>query len=134
MYNLFCKQGRVEVRLKCGAVLTGKVHSDWETADARFLLTTMDLKDVYKQFGTHDADRNKAVVVTKNHDTSELDCCKMNYVPFRAAASVHHFNKFARLIWALGVVLVKIPWVNYSPILYRPRRFAGRRPCLTCLG
>lgn len=37
----------------------------------------------------------------------------MNCLPFGASASVHSFNRVARLVWAWGVTKLKLPWVNY---------------------
>lgn len=117
LLGIFCKmifdKKCVEVTLKCGKKISGPLHKDWLASGGKCLLTTLDLKDAYKQFGIHKQDRNKAVVTLKS--TSSHGVCHyiMNCLPFGAVSSVHNFNRVARLIWGLGVVLLKLPWLNY---------------------
>ncbi len=86
---------------------------DWSFSDAKCLLTTLDLKDAYKQFGVHKDDRNKAVVTLKSTSGSGVDHYVMNCLPFGAVSSVRNFNRIAHLVWAQGVRLLKLPWLNY---------------------
>ena len=37
----------------------------------------------------------------------------VNCLPFGAVASVHNFNRVARLVWSLGVKLLQLSWLNY---------------------
>ena len=37
----------------------------------------------------------------------------MNCLPFGAVASVRNFNRVARLVWALGVKRLRLPWLNH---------------------
>jgi hypothetical protein len=108
----FCK-GVVEIPLKTGNVLYGKMHSDWNSDNIRCELCTVDLKDAYKQFGIHEQDRNKAVVSLKHKSGTGTVHYIMNCMPFGASSSVHNFNRIARMIWSIGVVELKLPWVNY---------------------
>ena len=114
---IFCKlvfdKKCIEVTLKCGKTIAGPLHKDWFVSDAKCLLTTLDLKDAYKQFGIHKEDRNKAVVTLKSTSGAGVDHYVMNCLPFGAVASVHNFNRVARLVWALGVKLLKLSWLNY---------------------
>eukprot|EP00435_Cladocopium_sp_Y103_P058987 s612_g21.t1 len=112
-YKCVVEKGSVDVPLSDGQRLQGAVHNDWKKCSSKCLLTTLDLKDAYKQLGVHKSDRNKAVVTLKSDMHDGVDCYAMNCLPFGAAASVHNFNRVARLIWAVGVVELKLPWVNY---------------------
>ena len=112
-YKFFGKRGSVDIALKDGRRLQGKVHSDWFKCDAKCLITTLDLKDAYKQLGIHESDRNKAVVTLRSDRHKGVDCYTMNCLPFGASSSVHNFNRVARLLWAIGVAELMIPWVNY---------------------
>lgn len=113
LYKFFGKRGGVDITLKDGRRLQGEVHCDWLKCDAKCLITTLDLKDAYKQLGIHESDRNKAVVTLRSDRHNGVDCYTMNCLPFGASSSVHNFNRVARLLWAIGVVELMIPWVNY---------------------
>eukprot|EP00435_Cladocopium_sp_Y103_P004644 s2855_g1.t1 len=103
----------VDLSLSDGRQLQGPVHDDWHRCSNECLLTTLDLKDAYKHLGVHESDRNKAVVTLKSDVHGGVDCYAMNCLPFGAASSVHNFNRVARLLWAIGVVELRLPWVNY---------------------
>ena len=112
-YKVFASKGYVEVKLKDGTILSGKVHEDWTMANKKCVVTTVDLKDAYKQLGVSALDRNKAVVILKNSRGDGVDHFLVNTLPFGATSSVHNFNRFSRMLWACGVVLMRIPWTNY---------------------
>ena len=112
-YKCAVEKGTIDLVLSDGRRLQGALHGAWRTCDNRCLLTTVDLKDAYKQLGIHETDRNKAIVTLRSDLHDGVDCYAMNCLPFGAAASVHNFNRVARLIWALGVVCLKLAWVNY---------------------
>ena len=63
---LLCKwslgKGFLDIPLKDGSRLEGKIHRDWNAENLKCLISTIDLKDAYKQFGIHARDRAKAVV------------------------------------------------------------------------
>ena len=106
-------KGFIEVPLKSGECLTGQLHADWNGESIKCLISTIDLKDAYKQFGIHREDRNKAVVSMKNLEGEGTVHYLMNCMPFGASSSVHNFNRISRMIWAIGVVELKLPWTNY---------------------
>ena len=103
----------IDVTLKCGKKIMAPLHDDWISSNAKCMLTTLDLKDAYKQFGIHKDDRNKAIVALKAPNDEGVEFYGMNCLPFGAVSSVHNFNRIARLVWALGVKLLRIPWLNY---------------------
>lgn len=115
--SILCKasmtSGAVEVPLKGGKVLSGKMHGDWNMTNLACELCTLDLKDAYKQFGIHAKDRPKSVVSLKSEKGDGTSHYIMNCMPFGASSSVHNFNRIARMIWAIGVVEMRLPWVNY---------------------
>ena len=117
LLGIFCKlvfdKKCIDVTLKSGKKISGPLHKDWSVSDAKCLLTTLDLKDAYKQFGIHKDDRNKAVVTLKSITGSGVDHYVMNCLPFGAVSSVHNFNRIAGLVWAQCVKLLKLPWLNY---------------------
>ena len=103
----------VEIPLKDGSRLTGKLHDDWNVGNLHCKLTTLDMKDAYKQLGIHESERCRSVVSLRNDKKGCLDHYLMNCLPFGAVGSVHHFNRLARLLWAIGVYFLKLPWFNY---------------------
>ena len=112
--KLFFSKGVVNVVLKDGTELKGKTHPLWLTGyPADCMITTLDLKDAYKKYGIHAADRNKSVVALKSDVPSRVEFYMMNCLPFGSVSSVHNFNRIARLVWALGILYLKIPWLNY---------------------
>ena len=84
-----------------GTRLQAKVQKDWDTCHHECLITTLDLKDAYKQLGVHESDRNKAVVALRSDKHGDIDFYAMNCLPFG-------FNRVARLVWALGVVELRL--------------------------
>ena len=100
--------GYVEIPLKNEKTLTGRLHGGWNVGSLRCLINTMDLKDAYKQFGMHEDDRCKAVVSLKNVDGDGTLHYLMNCMPFGVSSSVHNFNRIGRMLWALGVVELKL--------------------------
>ena len=115
--GLLCKwslgNGTLDIPLKDGSRLTGKVHHEWNDKNMKCVISTIDLKDAYKQFGIHEKDRAKAVVTLKSDATAGMEHYVMNCLPFGACAAVHHFNRISRMIWAIGVTTLNLPWVNY---------------------
>lgn len=105
--------GRVEVPLKDGSKITGAISAEWTLDSLKCLVTTVDLQDAYKQLGLHASDRSRAVVALKGSEGRDFDLFAMNTLPFGASASVHHFNRFSRMLWAIGVEELKLPWLNY---------------------
>ena len=112
-YRFTTETGCIDVVLSDGERLTGKVHEEWKNRDNRSLLTTLDLKDAYKQLGLHESDRNKAVIALKSDNHEGLDFYTMNCLPFGAASSVHSFNRVSRLLWAVGTSELLLPWTCY---------------------
>ena len=91
----------IDVTLKCGKKIMAPLHDDWISSNAKCMLTTQ--KD----------DRNKAIVALKAPNDEGVEFYGMSCLPFGAVSSVHNFNRIARLVWALGVKLLRIPWLNY---------------------
>ena len=115
--SIICKvslqKGAVDIPLKSRKVLSGKMHGDWNSDNIRCEISTVDLKDAYKQFGIHEQDRGKAVVSLKHRSGNGTSHYIMNCMPFGASSSVQNFNRIARMIWAIGVVELRLAWVNY---------------------
>lgn len=135
VYKCAFGKGSVDFSLKDGARMTGKLHEEWALSALQCQLITFDLKDAYKQMGIHESDRRRSVVTLRSSRHEGVDHYLMNCLPFGAVSSVHNFNQIARLIWAIGVRLLRIPWCNYfddypvfSPqaLSFRPLRLARR--------
>ena len=86
-YKCAVEKGTIDLVLSDGRRLQGALHGDWRTCDNRCLLTTVDLKDAYKQLGIHETDRNKAIVTLRSDLHDGVDCYELNCLPFGAAAS-----------------------------------------------
>lgn len=114
---LLCKAARDKgaVEIPCGKekVLRGKLHHDWNIQNMKCLVSTLDLKDAYKQLGINARDRNKSIVALKCSRSLGVKLYSMNCLPFGATAAVHCFNRFSRMLWAFGVRELRIPWLNY---------------------
>ena len=117
LISIVCKvaaaKGVIEVPLKSGKCLRGKLHEDWNMESLKCLISTLDLKDAYKQFDIHKDDRCKSVVSLQRLDGNGTTHYVMNCMPFGASSSVHNFNRIGRMIWAIGVIELRLPWVNY---------------------
>ena len=61
-------EGRVEVLLKDGTKITGKMSAESTWDALQCLVTTIDLEDAYKQLGLHGSDRGRAVVALKGSE------------------------------------------------------------------
>ena len=82
-YKCAVQKGYIDVKLSDGKELRGQVHADWVKCNGECLLTTLDLKDAYKQMGIHALDRNKAVVVLKSDKHSGVDRYGTPWIVYR---------------------------------------------------
>lgn len=71
-YKASAEGGCIDIPLKDGSRLRGKVHDSWTRDALACEVTTLDLKDAYKQFGIRAEDRNKAVVCLVSGATGML--------------------------------------------------------------
>ncbi|CAK9064419.1 unnamed protein product, partial [Durusdinium trenchii] len=109
----FCKhRGAIDFKLSDGSRLKGQVHESWSNAQGQFRMTSFDLASAYKQLPLHPEEYCCSIVTLKNPDTKSAVCFEMRTLPFGSVASVLHFNRISRLIWALGLRL-GILWTNY---------------------
>ncbi|CAK9064420.1 unnamed protein product, partial [Durusdinium trenchii] len=109
----FCKhRGAIDFKLSDGSRLKGQVHESWSIAQGQFRMTSFDLASAYKQLPLHPEEYCCSIVTLKNPDTKSAVCFEMRTLPFGSVASVLHFNRISRLIWALGLRL-GILWTNY---------------------
>lgn len=117
MISLLCKvawdRRIVEIPIGREKTLRGKLHDEWNQQSFQCLITTVDLKDAYKQLGVHEADRNKAIVTVRCREKPFLKMYAVDCLPFGASSSVHSFNRVARMIWAIGVQELRLPWLSY---------------------
>ena len=65
-------------------------------------LATLDLRAAYKQFPLPPRSRALSVLVLKTPATDEVACFEAKALPFKGTACVVHFNRAARLLWAIG--------------------------------
>ena len=126
---LICKvalgSGAIEIPLKDGSVLTGELHSDWTADNLSCKLTTLDMKDAYKQLGIHENERCRSVVSLRNDMKETTDHYLMNCLPFGAIASVHHFKRVARFALGHGSSLLETPVVQLLRHYLLQRRFSN---------
>ena len=119
--------GKVAIELSDGSCLRGSIHPCWRSEEGRLLeLATLDLRAAYKQFPLSPKSRALSVLVLKNPVSKEVACFEAKALPFGGTASVVHFNRAARLLWAIGQHL-HVCWLNFFddyPIL-TPRVLAG---------
>ena len=103
---------RVKVSLSDGTCLEGSVHHAWKDQEASApLLSTMDLRNAYKQLPLNPNSRRLAVC-TLPKPGGGVECYESQALPFGATASVVDFNRFARFLHHVGECLL-VPWVNY---------------------
>ena len=128
------ERGHVEIPLKNGSLLTGRVHQDWNAKKLSCKITALDMKDAYKQLGIHSSERCRSVVSLRNDSKGRVDHYLTNCLPFGAVGSVHHFNRLARLLWGIGLHFLMLPWVNYfddfpliSPCEIKSRRLQPQK-------
>ncbi|CAK8996836.1 Uncharacterized protein SCF082_LOCUS4952 [Durusdinium trenchii] len=128
------ERGHVEIPLKNGSLLTGRVHQDWNAKKLSCKITALDMKDAYKQLGIHSSGRCRSVVSLRNDSKGRVDHYLTNCLPFGAVGSVHHFNRLARLLWGIGLHFLMLPWVNYfddfpliSPCEIKSRRLQPQK-------
>lgn len=103
----------VQLRLSSGETLCGPVHKAWLEHEGNCLRSlTIDLKSAYKQLAVNPSEVKKAVVTLLCPSDLRPRCFLMRTLPFGAKAAVYHFNRVARLLWAIGCDLHLI-WSNY---------------------
>ena len=103
---------QVKVSLSDGTCLEGSVHPAWKDQEASApLLSTMDLRNAYKQLPLNPNSRRLAVC-TLPKPGGGVECYESQALPFGATASVVDFNRFARFLHHVGECLL-VPWVNY---------------------
>ena len=103
---------QVKVSLSDGTCLEGSVHHAWKDQEASApLLSTMDLRNAYKQLPLNPNSRRLAVC-TLPKPGGGVECYESQALPFGATASVVDFNRFARFLHHVGECLL-VPWVNY---------------------
>eukprot|EP00435_Cladocopium_sp_Y103_P025318 s3302_g6.t1 len=103
--------GDMKFVLSNGDSLSGRVHDDWK-GKCDLKVTALDLKSAYKQLPLHEADVPKAVVTILGPECNQTKYFTLRTLPFGAAASVLHFNRISKLLWALGCKLGLI-WASY---------------------
>ena len=85
--------GRVSVELSDGSRLEGNVHSSWKTEEASAPhLTTLDLRNAYKQLALSPQSRRLAVTSLLCPETGNIACFESQALPFGALSSVVDFN------------------------------------------
>ena len=94
--------GPVSVRLSDGTRLEGAVHPAWKDPKQRApLLSTMDLRNAYKQLPLSPASRKVAICVLPRTQGG-VGCFESQALPFGSTASVVDFNRFARFLHRVG--------------------------------
>jgi hypothetical protein len=99
--------------LRDGSVRKCVVRKEWLKPGSVWKGKTFDLKAAYKQLFVHPSDWWAANVVVYNPEISAPCIFAERTLPFGATASVLHFNRFSRLLWAIGSKKLRIPWVNF---------------------
>ena len=129
----FCLySGDLDFKLSDGSRLHGSVHESWTRAGAHFSMTSFDLASAYKQLPLNPKEHNCSVVTLRNPKENSVACFEMRTLPFGSVASVLHFNRVARLIWALGLQL-GIIWGNYFddyPVITHDLHKASTMTCV----
>ena len=118
--------GKVAIELSDGSCLRGSIHPCWREEGRLLELAALDLRAAYKQFPLSPKSRALSVLVLKNPVSKEVACFEAKALPFGGTASVVHFNRAARLLWAIGQHL-HVCWLNFFddyPIL-TPRVLAA---------
>ena len=103
----------MEFILSGGTVRKCKAKRAWFSKDSKWKGKTFDLKAAYKQLYIHQSDRWAANVVVFNPITAEPNIFAERTLPFGASAAVLHFNRFARLLWSIGIKKLHLPWLNF---------------------
>ena len=104
--------GPVTMCLSDGSRLEGKVHPAWKDPKQRApLLSTMDLRNAYKQLPLSPESRRFAICVLPGA-RGGVECFESQALPFGSTASVVDFNRFARFLHRVGEHLC-LAWVNY---------------------
>eukprot|EP00435_Cladocopium_sp_Y103_P036742 s2741_g9.t1 len=140
---IICKHclhtGDMKFVLSNGDCLSGAVHNDWK-GNCELKVTALDLKSAYKQLPLHEADVPKAVVTILDPGCNQTKYFTMRTLPFGAAASVLHFNRISKLLWALGCKLGLI-WASYyddypmlCPAMLESSSLSGAKALLNLLG
>lgn len=113
MLEAVSADGNVSITLSSGRVLSDMLHSSMSVNMARDLCgRTLDLEAAYKQMLVKESSLWASVLlieepgVGKRHFVSQV-------LPFGASASVYSFNRTARAIHRMGVVLMGLIWSNY---------------------
>ena len=129
----FCLySGDLDFKLSDGSRLHGSVRESWTRAGAHFSMTSFDLASAYKQLPLNPKEYNCSVVTLRNPKENSVACFEMRTLPFGSVASVLHFNRVARLIWALGLQL-GIIWGNYFddyPVITHDLHKASTMTCV----
>ena len=100
-------------RLSDGSTLEGKLHAAWSAGSSWVpRLTTLDLKQAYKQFAISEGSGALGVIALKNPSDDRVHFFVSKALPFGSAASVLHFNRLSRLFWRLGLE-VGFVWANF---------------------
>ena len=111
----------------CGSSEKLKVHSiDEMSAYIAWCLTnlsqqsmedvqgkTYDLKNAYKQYGVHPADREALRLAVWNPVEQAVNFLGINALPFGAIGSVGAFLRISMAVWFIGVVGLRLCWTSF---------------------
>ena len=101
------------VTLPGGKVLHGRLHKEWSVDGARSLMgRTVDLRSAYKQIAVHPDHRRYAVVSVIGPDGKAAFFVPKTLL-FCESAAVYSFNRVARALQRIAIVLGDLVMVNY---------------------
>ena len=105
---------RIEIRLSCGEILRGWLAQELSLEDAGTLLgRTLDLEAEYRQLLVAEASSWASVVCVFCPETNKPALFCSEALPFGGSAGVYGFNRHARCLWYIGVVLLNLSWTNF---------------------
>ena len=129
--------GVLDWKLSDGTHLQGRVHPVWrEGTDWLPSLTTLDLKQAYKQFPISAACRALGVIALKRPGDGKIFFFISRALPFGSTASVLHFNRLSRLFWRVGLELA-LMWTTFFddfPTMSPKALETSSMQCLVSLG
>lgn len=104
----------VKVKLAGGRVLEGRLHHTLSPRQARALVgRTLDLKSAYRQLLVAQTASWANNIMCWDPVGKRPAYFHAHAMLFGTAASVMGFNRFAKALWHIGVVLFHLSWTNY---------------------
>ena len=99
----------INITLDNGEKLTGVVHQAW-IVDNRlsWKIRTLDLEAAYKQLCNSPSTKWACVIAVYNPSTKSVDLMVSDVLAFGATSSVYSFNRFARGLWTIAVVILDL--------------------------